>query len=148
MRHYSIYLIEEEFASHYFGRESKIFHLFQEYHWTSTNNKQYETITKQIEYITKSIPVFYIHHLVGMFLQSRKGYQRVEQVHKIVLDNNRGNATLIVKERYLELTSDGQVEAETIFFEILRKFDPCFLAMDFHAERYGWLNPIKERNFV
>ncbi|MGB9941661.1 sporulation inhibitor of replication protein SirA, partial [Bacillus subtilis] len=25
---------------------------------------------------------------------------------------------------------------------------PCFLAMDFNSKRYGWLNPVKERNFV
>ncbi|MEC0685569.1 sporulation inhibitor of replication protein SirA, partial [Bacillus haynesii] len=25
---------------------------------------------------------------------------------------------------------------------------PCFLAMDFKMKSYGWLNPVKERNFV
>ncbi len=34
-RHYYTYLIKEEFANHYFGRESVMFELFQDYHWTS-----------------------------------------------------------------------------------------------------------------
>lgn len=148
MRHYYIYLIEEEFASHYFGRESKIYHLFQDFHWTTGRNNQIATLEKQINYITKPIPTLFIHQLIASHLSSREDYQNLKHIHRIELKANRGNATLIVKDRYLELSSDGSYEAETIFFEVLRKFDPCFLAMDLQNKRYGWLNPIKERNFV
>jgi hypothetical protein len=148
VRHYYIYLIEEEFASHYFGRESKIYHLFQDFHWTTVRSNHVDTLERQINYITKPIPTLFIHQLLSTYLVNRVDYQKVHHIHKIELKANRGNATLIVKERYLELSSDGSYEAETIFFEVLRKFDPCFLAMDLQGERYGWLNPIKERNFV
>jgi len=148
VRHYYIYLIEEEFASHYFGRESKIYHLFQDFHWTTIHNKHSDVIGKQVNYITKPVPTLFIHQLLGTHLMNRKDYQKLHHIHKIELKGNRGDATLIVKETHLELSSDGSYEAETIFFEVLRKFDPCFLAMDLKAERYGWLNPIKERKFV
>lgn len=147
VRHYYIYLIEEEFASHYFGRESKIYHLFQDFHWTTASSAHGSTIEKQIQYITKPIPILFIHQLLGSHLSKRSDYQMFHHIHKIVLKGNVGNATLIVKNRHFELSSEGSFEAETIFFEVLRKFDPCFLAMDFKGERYGWLNPIKERNF-
>lgn len=147
MRHYYIYLIEEEFASHYFGRESKIYHLFQDFHWATVRSNHVSTLEKQIKYITKPIPALFIHQLIGTHLGSRRDYQNVNHIHKVELQGNRGNATLIVKDQYLELSSYGSYEAETIFFEVLRKFDPCFLAMDLQGERYGWLNPIKERNF-
>lgn len=55
-RHYYTYLIEEEFASHYFGRESVMFKLFYDYHWTSPDQKS-QLAAKQIEFITKPIPV-------------------------------------------------------------------------------------------
>lgn len=147
VRHYYIYLIEEEFASHYFGRESKIYHLFQDFHWTTARSAHGNTIEKQIQYISKPIPALFIHQILGTHLSKRTDYQMFHHIHKIALKGNIGNATLIVKNRHLELSSDGSFEAETIFFEVLRKFDPCFLAMDFKGERYGWLNPIKERNF-
>ncbi|MDQ0230409.1 hypothetical protein J2S19_001665 [Metabacillus malikii] len=148
MRHYYIYLIEEEFASHYFGRESKIFHLFQDFHWTTVRSQHTETIERQINYITKPIPTLFIHQLISTQLKNRKEYQRNEQLHLLKLSGGRGNATLIVKDHYLELSSDGNFEGETIFFEVLRKFDPCFFAMDIQNNKYGWLNPIKERNYV
>lgn len=148
VRHYYIYLIEEEFASHYFGRESKIYHLFQDFYWTTVRSNLVDTLEKQIHYITKPIPHLFIHQLLNTHLVNRSDYSNTHHIHKIELKRNRGNATLIVKDRYLELSSDGSYEAETIFFEVLRKFDPKFLAMDLQGERYGWLNPIKERNFV
>ena len=47
-----------------------------------------------------------------------------------------------------ELLKLGIKQSSTVFFEVLRKVSPCFLAMDFNMKRYGWLNPVKERNFV
>lgn len=148
MRNYYIYLVEEEFASHYFGRESKMYRLFQDYQWTSPSNDNIQLLEKQIIYITKPIPTMFIDKLLKTHLSSRKDYIRSGEVHKLEIRGNRSYGSLTVKERYLELHSSGSYEAETIFFEVLRKFDPCFLAMDFQAERYGWLNPIKERNFI
>jgi hypothetical protein len=147
VRHYYIYLIEEEFASHYFGRESKIYHLFQDFHWTTVRSNHVDTLEKQINYITKPIPKLFIDQLLSSHLANRMDYQKVHNIHKVELKKNIGNATMIIKDRYIELSSNGSYEAETIFFEVLRKFDPCFLAMDLQDERYGWLNPIKERNF-
>ena len=53
MRNYQLYLIVNEFASHYFGRERMFFQLFQEYEEAVG---QYKSILKeQIQFITKPI---------------------------------------------------------------------------------------------
>lgn len=148
MRHFYLYLIKEEFASHYFGREMKLYQLFHEYLWTSRDQHRYTTMKQQIDYVSKKIPVVCLDELIRMYLGNQDGYQHVSPIHKYFLSNSRGRATLLLKEPYIEITATGSFEAETVFFEILRKFDCCFLAMDFKNEQYGWLNPIKERKYV
>ncbi|AZB43048.1 sporulation inhibitor of replication protein SirA [Bacillus sp. FJAT-42376] len=148
MRHYYVYLIEEEFASHYFGKEAKIFDLIRHYQWTSVYDGSYNVLERQVQYISRDIPSRQIHELLTGYLSLRKGYRQVGHLHRIVLSGEIGQATLMIKERYIEIDAQGSFEAETIFFEILRKLDPCFLAMDFQSQRFGWLNPISERKFV
>lgn len=144
-RHYYTYLIEEEFASHYFGKESVMFKLFYDYHWTSPEEKKSQLAAKQIEYITKPIPVSHIHKRLKMNL-SREDYTQVDCIYRALVPE--GSASFIMKDQYIEILANGKFDAETVFFEILRKVSPCFLAMDFGMERYGWLNPVKERNFI
>ncbi|MRX70697.1 sporulation inhibitor of replication protein SirA [Bacillus lacus] len=147
-RTYYIYLIEEEFATHYYGRESKMYQLFKDYLWKNNLFNFFQLIERQVYYITKPIPENQLKQLLTMQLSFRKEYSCVNNVHKLVLPGNRGSSTLILKDRHIELSTNGSYEAETIFFELLRKFDSCFLAMDFQNNRYGWLKPLKERNFV
>ena len=54
MRTYRVYLIEEEVAQLYFGRERSLFNLFLEY--VQTTGSLRDILHKQIEYVTKIIP--------------------------------------------------------------------------------------------
>ena len=54
MRTYQIYLIEDEFAQHFFGRERLFFNLFLEYIQTTGSLKS--ILQKQIEFVTKEDP--------------------------------------------------------------------------------------------
>lgn len=148
MRHFYLYLIKDEFAGHYFGREYKIFRLFQDYYGTSVESPKYQMLKKQIDYVSKKIPLFYLDEFIQTNLKHCNGYSHDLYTHQIQLEKNRGNATLMLNEKNIEISSTGSFDAETTFFEILRKLDPCFFAMDFQNEQYGWLNPIKERKFV
>ncbi|MEH7478732.1 sporulation inhibitor of replication protein SirA, partial [Bacillus altitudinis] len=51
-RHYYIYWIEDEFAHHYFGRESILFHLFESLHWTNRSDDELVMLVKQVDYVT------------------------------------------------------------------------------------------------
>lgn len=146
MRKYQLYLIEDEFAAHYFGRERMFFQLFKEHEWSTGNLKQ---ITKmQIDYITKSLQTIKIHQLIQKQLGKVKGYQMFQGAYSIEGNGKISRAKLEIEENKIKLEAIGSYEAETAFFEVLRKCESSFLAIDLEHERYGWLKPIKERKFV
>lgn len=146
MRSYQLYLIEDEFASHYFGRERMFYQLFLEY--SRANGDLKSIISKQVDFVTKPIPVLRIHQLLHQQLSKVKGFKVEEGKYIFENKNSLTSATLKVHDRWLELESYGQVDAETVFFEILRKCETSFLAIDLAANKYGWLKPIKERKYV
>ncbi|WP_078546949.1 sporulation inhibitor of replication protein SirA [Litchfieldia alkalitelluris] len=147
MRNYRIYLLEEEFATHYFGRESLLYQLFLDH--AETTQVEYKTILEQqINFITRPIPNLKINQIISVALKKYKTYEQNKSSHFLKFQLPEGEAKLSISDRNLYLEAKGNLESETIFFELLRKYNPCFLAMDFEQNRYGWLNPIKERKFV
>ncbi|MFB6468903.1 sporulation inhibitor of replication protein SirA [Cytobacillus sp. Hz8] len=145
MRIYQVYLIEDEFATHYFGRERLFYQLFYEYR--HSKGELHEIIKKQIDYITKSIPNLRLHHFINQQLQRFKDFRAENGIYYI--ENKKlGSAKLEVFEKALLLQAFGNYEAETLFFEVLRKSETSFIAIDLENQRYGWLKPIKERKFV
>lgn len=146
MRKYSIYLIEEEFASHYFGRESIVYNLFLDFTRTTLGNKS--QISKQIEFITCPIQTLTLHQVIEKSLQGNDHYRHLHNTHYLQFKNPDSSAKIKILDRCMMIEATGSYEAETYFFEILRKYNPFFLAMEFNLNRYGWLKPIKERKFV
>ena len=146
MRSYQLYLIEDEFASHYFGRERMFYQLFWEY--SQANGELSSIISKQVDFVTKPIPVLRIHQLLHQQLSKVKGFRLDNGIYIFENKSTPSFSTLKVNEGYLELNSQGHVDAETVFFEILRKCETSFLAIDLDSNKYGWLKPIKERKYV
>lgn len=145
MRTYQLYLIGTEFAAHYFGREHMFYQLFQEYHESTEPMKT--ILAKQILYITKPIQTLKVHQNINMELQRKKSFRAENSTYYIEI-GKKSFAKLQVQDRYLTLHAWGHYDAETIFFEVLRKSESSYLAIDIEHERYGWLKPIKERKFV
>lgn len=148
MRHYSIYLLKDDVANDYFGKESILYQLFLEHE--QTRKSEDDIIKRQIAYITRQIPVTKIQFQLQKELKAFRGYSNHENTHMLTLKRKHhlSEAELSVYSSHMTLSSTGGYEAETIFFETLRKTCPSFLAMDFNVNRYGWLNPIKQRNYV
>lgn len=146
MRSYQLYLIEDEFASHYFGKERMFYQLFKEY--SHANGMLKNIIAKQVDFVTKPIPVLRIHQLLHQRLSKVAGFELVNGVYMYENKASTSVASLKIQERWLELNSQGHVDAETVFFEILRKCETSFLAIDLDSNKYGWLKPIKERKYV
>ncbi|WP_282140351.1 sporulation inhibitor of replication protein SirA [Cytobacillus oceanisediminis] len=145
MRAYQLYLIEDEFAARYFGRERMFFQLFEEYEHSSGEMKS--ILSKQIDFVTKPIPGLKVHQYIHQQLQRKKDFIIEKSAYYIEM-SKRSRAKLEVFERSLVLEAAGSYEAETVFFEVLRKSESSFLAVDLKHKRYGWLKPIKERKFV
>jgi hypothetical protein len=146
VRKYQLYLIEDEFATHYFGRERLFFQLFQEH---KKANGEFKFITqKQISYITKKVEVLKIHQLIQKQLGKIKGFRAEHGAYSIELSGKLSTAKVEVFQDLITIDAQGSYEAETAFFEVLRKCESSFLALDLEHQRYGWLKPIKERKFV
>ncbi|PWA13284.1 sporulation inhibitor of replication protein SirA [Pueribacillus theae] len=146
MRRYVIYLLDKEVAHNYCGKEEKLYQLFLE---AQNKISPYNSIVKkQIKYITNEIPVPYLHHVILTELNDQLHSYEKEKSYEIFIEENNSRAVLITEKNYLSLYAYGSCEAESVFFEALRKFEPSFLAIDFKHSNYGWLNPIKRENLV
>jgi hypothetical protein len=146
MREYMIYLIEEEFAHHYFGREGMFYNLFAEYN--DTRGELKSILTKQINYITKPIPAIQFHQYIESELKTNSSYCLTVDGHYLESQNGESYASLAVSERTLTLFAKGKYEAEMVFFELLKKWDSRFLAVNSQQASFGWISPKKQRKFV
>jgi hypothetical protein len=145
VRTYQLYLIDDEVASHYLGRERMFFQLFKEYHDSDGDMKV--ILSKQIDYITRPIPSLEFHQHIQQFLQ-RKGNLQTEQGVYYNKYGNKSWAKLRLNDSHIDIHAKGNYDAETDFFEVLRKNERFFLAIDLINDRFGWLKPIKERKFI
>jgi hypothetical protein len=146
MRTYQIYLIEDEFAHHYYGREKLFFNLFLEY--IQARGRLKSILQKQIEYVTKKVPIIQLQLAIEQRLQKKMNYWTQNGKYYLEKTNGSSKAVLIIQNDSITLEAEGDYEAETAFFESIRKYEATFLAIDFEHEKYGWLKPIKERKFV
>ncbi|WP_456275397.1 sporulation inhibitor of replication protein SirA [Bacillus sp. AK128] len=146
MRGYTIYLIEEEFAHHYYGREGMFYKLFAEYN--DARGELKSILGKQINYITKPIPAISFNQYVESELKNRSSYRLTTDGHYIEGHNGLSYASLSVSERSLHLLAKGKYESEMVFFDLLKKWDSRFLAVNIQQASFGWISPVKQRKFV
>ncbi|WP_066369798.1 sporulation inhibitor of replication protein SirA [Neobacillus fumarioli] len=146
MRKYQLYLIEDEFAAHFFGRERLFYKLFKE-HEDAKGELKF-IIDKQITYITKKLEVLKIHKLIQQQLGKTKGFKADHGAYVIELNGKLSTAKLNIFQEMITVEAHGSYDAETAFFEVLRKSEASFLAIDLEHKRCGWLKPIKERKYV
>ncbi|WP_162595864.1 sporulation inhibitor of replication protein SirA [Bacillus sp. CGMCC 1.16541] len=146
MRTFYVFLLQEEVAMHYFRRESFLYDLFLAY--KTNHSDEHEYIEKQVKYITKSIPLQSIKSALEQTFSGKDHFHMNQNKCSLLLPDKKSRATLQAKEQAIVIKADGSVDADTAFFEVLRKYDKYFLAVDFDSKQYGWLRPIKKRNFV
>ena len=143
MRNYEIYNIKKEIAHYFYLREQKIYKLFKEY--KEAHGERKNIIAKQIDYITRKIPVLAIHHELIRNLQYRNDF--VIENNRYVIINNRGTAHLTVSDHKITLKASGTMDIDLIFLDLLTNVDGHYLALDLEQERYGWIKIVKERKY-
>lgn len=117
VRKYQLYLIEDEFAAHYFGRERIFYQLFHEHH---AADGELKFITqKQITYITKKVEVLKIHSLLQKQLGKMKGFKADHGAYTINLSGKLSMARLEVFQDLITVEAEGSYEAETAFLRYL-----------------------------
>lgn len=145
MRVYLIYLIKDEFAEYFYGRENKIVELFRAER--SLKNDLLDIVKKQIDYITKPLPYVELHKLLTQSIEEKDIYIK-GRLYCTNPSTKEEGAELSIGEEHLKLKAWGNFANELEFFEILRGFDGKFLAMDLKHNHYGWIKPIKEKKYV
>jgi hypothetical protein len=148
VRTYHLYLIDSDIAKEYFGREAMLFDLFWRFACSRSLNEK-KILYKQIKFITKPLQTLKLNHRVEQKLKNDPYYIQEHAVHIIRIPASEEFGTLTIKSQYARIETNKSFEVETTFFEILRREEATFLAMDYETNRYGWLNPIKqERKYV
>ncbi|TCP30230.1 uncharacterized protein DUF2522 [Scopulibacillus darangshiensis] len=147
MRYYDIFLIEDDVARFYFGQEVKLYQLFLEAR-TIDNLRIKKEIDKQIDYITKPMPVNAIQQRISMSCRHYPGYDCRGYIHIFQCTKGGSRAKLEVQPSGLTLQGIGDYTAEATFFEVLRQIDSSFLAIDFHLTNFGWLKPIRNAHLI
>ncbi|PGY03776.1 1-phosphatidylinositol phosphodiesterase [Bacillus cereus] len=146
MKTYELYLIQEDIAKAYFGREYLFFDLFARFSESGSLSEK-KVLYKQMMYITMPLQVMKIHHKLEQALRSVGKYKRIHHTH--ILSTGAEYGEITVKSQYIQMNTFGNVSMETTFFEVLRKCELTFLAMDYENKKYGWLNPLKQaRTYV
>ncbi|WIY59757.1 sporulation inhibitor of replication protein SirA [Bacillus arachidis] len=146
MKTYELYLIQEDIAKAYFGREYLFFDLFARFSESGSLSEK-KVLYKQMMYITMPLQVMKIHHKLEQTLRSVGKYKRIHHTH--ILSTGAEYGEITVKSQYIQMNTSGNVSMETTFFEVLRKCELTFLAMDYENKKYGWLNPLKQaRTYV
>jgi len=146
MRSYQVYSIENEVAEYYYGRERMFYDLFLQFLYVHGNLK--EIIRKQINFITKPLPILSIHHILNQSLTKKS--ELIWDGRKYLVKGNtlENGVELQIEEQKILIKAWGNYDSESIFLEALRKYDGRLLAIDIENERFGWVKPIKERKYV
>ncbi|WP_416150741.1 sporulation inhibitor of replication protein SirA [Salipaludibacillus sp. HK11] len=140
MRKYEIVLMDEEVAYMYSGMEKKLYQLFHEHRHSKGLLK---TITgHQIRYITKDYGQTNLDKYIYESFFHCKDYSYSENTHILTGMRDRSFAQLSLAPGKMTLISQGKIDAETSFFEVLRNYQSFFLAINYEKEKYGWLKPI------
>ncbi|AUO10825.1 MAG: sporulation inhibitor of replication protein SirA [Priestia megaterium] len=146
MRTYEVYLMEEEVASSYFRREKLIYQLLIEYRMKRHLNETH--LQKQVHYITRQLPISFIQRELLQAFSHYPHFFTHQETFVLEYPHKKSRASIKLTNRCITIEGDGNVDAETAFFEVLRKLDPCFLAVNYGTDEYGWLRPVKTRKFV
>lgn len=141
MRRYVVYLLQDDVVKNYFGKEKMLYQLF--YEAENKISPYHSVVKKQIQYITRKIPVKKLHQAFMSELKDALTSFEAEKIYEVQLKESASRAILLVNPNYLSIYSYGSIDAETAFFEVLRKLETCFLAVDFKNYNYGWLTPRK-----
>ena len=146
MRHYYIYLLKPEVAASYFGKEWLIFQLFFE--GETANNELKEVVQKQVKYISSTLPSLQIRKNIEKSLKIRNDFYVLNEHYYLDIKPLESKAVLKDHGHLITISASGSYQAETVFFEVLRKVNSCFFAVDFENKNYGWLNPVKQVNYI
>lgn len=147
MRHYEMYFVKQQISAHYAGKEHLLFQLFLE-RKRAVQTEEKDLLGKQVAFITDPVAEEELNTYLANELGGFRTYEYKNAGHRLSIKQSKSDASLFVRSEKMNIYASGGTEAETVFFEVIRKLTPSFFAIDFQSGRYGWLNPIKQQKLV
>ncbi|WP_053219571.1 sporulation inhibitor of replication protein SirA [Virgibacillus senegalensis] len=140
MPNYSIFLVNSEFASHYFYRSEILYRFLSKYDVYPIDSVAY----KQSRYVTAEIPVQQLMDYLAFCHPGENTFQT--GTNKLRLETQSDFAELLIDRSCLQGRSSSFAGAENVLFQYLRRFDSRFFIIEYESEKYGWISPIGKRN--
>ena len=137
MRYFDIYLIKEEVARLYLGKEDLLYRLFMEAK-AEKNQQRLDILQKQIQYITAAIPIAELKTKLHKLPVVDSADDKIE-----LNQEDSGIVKLKLNLTFIEIKVSGDNQAETVVFEALRRCFPHFFAVDYQNHYGAWLSPQK-----
>ncbi|QHA91867.1 sporulation inhibitor of replication protein SirA [Bacillus sp. N1-1] len=147
MRHYEMYFVKQHIAAQYAGKEHLLYQLLLE-RKRAIQSDEKDLLDKQVAFIIEPIAEEELNSYLVNELGAFRTYEYKNEGHRLSINQSKSDASLFVRKEKVNVYATGGTEAETVFFEVIRKLTPSFFAIDFQSGRYGWLNPIKQQKLV
>ncbi|WP_197284412.1 sporulation inhibitor of replication protein SirA [Bacillus sp. JCM 19041] len=142
MRHYELYLLNNEVASSYSGKEAKLFQLFAERAQASEFERS--LYDKQVKYITNPLPQTKLYQA----LFNRYGFEKSDSYLIFSSFNSTNRCKVMIEERKICLEALGDLSAETLVFDLFKPVDPHLFAVNVKDGRFGWLQPHERQSVL
>ncbi|GAF23515.1 MULTISPECIES: sporulation inhibitor of replication protein SirA [Shouchella] len=142
MRYYELFNVTEDVASSYLGKEMKLFQLFEEREQARKHTQP--IYDRQINYITTSMPE---EEIKQIFLSRYKE----EDANRFVAasdENPKNHCALMLDAKKICLQAEGDLQAETDVFDLLREVNGFFFAVNVNDRRFGWLKPYEKQSVL
>jgi Sporulation inhibitor of replication protein SirA len=132
-----VYLIKEEFATHYYYKSDILYRFLLEYH----DKQSRHDLFTQFHFITKSFPK---DSLISQLIRQPKNTLHKEKKSEIIeLGNKHSYIALHIYEKHIKFRCETLQDAEELLFATLRRFYPYIFIVDNHYENYGWISPVR-----
>ncbi|GIN07199.1 hypothetical protein J1TS1_13440 [Shouchella clausii] len=142
MRHYELYLLSDEVAASFSGKEAKLFQLFTER--AKAKQSERHIYDRQVDYITKPLPKAKLHKA----LQKRYGLKKGNGYELRSAFNERNRCLVELGDKSIQLEALGDLSAETTVFDVLKEVDSHFFAVNVADGRFGWLQPFEKQRVL
>ncbi len=141
MPNYSIFIVNSEFANHYFYRSEILYRFLRKFDVYPRDSITY----KQSRYVTSEIPV---RELMDYLAFSHSGKSEFEKDgNRLRIKDHRSDvAELLIDLRCIHGFSTSFSAMENLLFQYLRRFDSRFFIIECDSDNYGWISPIGKRH--
>ncbi|QTM99503.1 sporulation inhibitor of replication protein SirA [Sediminibacillus dalangtanensis] len=140
MPNYSIFLVNSEFANHYYYRSEILYRFLRKFDVYPVDSINY----KQSRYVTSEIPVRELMDYLALCHSGENAFEKKGNVLRI--EGQSDVAELLIAGTCIYGSSSSFSGAEKLLFQYFRRFNSRFFIIEYDSDNYGWISPIGKRH--